>query len=503
METFIRVPRDAEFIIERLESHGYEAFVVGGCVRDACLGRIPADWDITTSATPDQVKQVFKKTIDTGIEHGTVTVMMHGTGYEVTTYRLDGEYEDNRHPKEVAFTSNLSEDLKRRDFTINAMAYNSRVGLVDQFDGIGDLKRGLIRCVGDAEERFDEDALRVMRAVRFSAQLGFDIEESTYQAIKNHKAFLKNISEERIRVELTKLVASAHADRVNVLYATGILEEILPELTPCFGCEQHTVHHIFDVGEHIVRSVMNMNFFFMNLSDEDGEKKSKYLSYVLQDMSTAQQEIFKTYLEKALAYSDPIVRDLSEKDRTILSMTMLLHDIDKPTCKTVDERGITHFYNHQVLGSEKSYRIMRKLTFDNESVGEAKKLILWHDYRDWDSLKKVRKNISKYGDGIYKLFLVQFADVLAQNPDKFEGKFEKLFDALEKVKEVLEAGVPLRVKDLKINGNDLINLGYEKGPAIGKALNDLLGSVLDNPELNEKEKLTEIARDALGNNWEK
>lgn len=222
METTIKIPKPAEEIIERLNSHGFEAYVVGGCVRDSLLGKAPQDWDITTSARPQEVKRVFGRTIDTGIAHGTVTIMRGKEGYEVTTYRIDGEYEDGRHPKDVFFTSNLEEDLKRRDFTINAMAYHPRTGLIDIFQGIQDLEQGRIRCVGSPQDRFTEDALRILRAVRFSAQLGFDIEPKTREAIKNIAPNLVHISKERIQMELTKLLLSDHPDYIKMVFEYGI-----------------------------------------------------------------------------------------------------------------------------------------------------------------------------------------------------------------------------------------------------------------------------------------
>lgn len=226
----IELPKDVRHIINVLMENGYEAYAVGGCVRDSILGRTPGDWDITTSALPMQVKALFRRTIDTGIQHGTVTVMLGKNGYEVTTYRIDGKYEDSRHPKSVEFTSNLVEDLKRRDFTINAMAYNDEHGIVDAFDGMGDLKRRIIRCVGKAHDRFDEDALRILRAVRFSAQLGFDIEDDTAKAAKELAPTLVKISRERIHTELNKLLLSDNPDYFSVVYDLGVMKIIIPEL---------------------------------------------------------------------------------------------------------------------------------------------------------------------------------------------------------------------------------------------------------------------------------
>ena len=233
----IEMPYEAEWIIDNIRSHGYEAFIVGGCVRDAVLGRIPGDWDITTSAKPEQVKEIFGKTVDTGLKHGTVTIIKHGSGYEVTTYRIDGEYLDGRHPETVEFTPDLREDLKRRDFTINAMAYSHETGIVDEFEGMEDLKRRVIRCVGCAKDRFTEDALRILRAVRFAAQLDFVIEDETYKAIAEIAPNLVHVSKERIQVELTKLLLSDHPEKIWMVDATGIAEYVTPGFTEVFERE--------------------------------------------------------------------------------------------------------------------------------------------------------------------------------------------------------------------------------------------------------------------------
>ena len=245
----LNIPSGAEIILNTLEQHGYEAYVVGGCVRDSILGRCPDDWDITTSASPEQVKALFRRTVDTGLQHGTVTVLIEKEGFEVTTYRVDGDYEDGRHPKEVRFTSNLKEDLKRRDFTINAMAYHPERGLVDLFGGVNDMEKKVIRCVGDPMERFQEDALRILRAVRFSAQLGFTIEASTKEAIGALAPNLKLVSAERIQVELVKLLVSPNPDYLRAAYETGVTAEFLPEFDVCMKTDQNTPHHCYTVGD--------------------------------------------------------------------------------------------------------------------------------------------------------------------------------------------------------------------------------------------------------------
>lgn len=254
----INLPEKVKYIIDRITEAGYEAYAVGGCVRDSILGREPDDWDITTSAKPQQIKALFRRTVDTGIAHGTVTVMLDREGYEVTTYRIDGEYEDHRHPREVVFTSQLVEDLRRRDFTINAMAYNESAGLVDAFDGMGDIRRGMIRCVGCARERFTEDALRILRALRFSAQLGYEIQEDTGEAIRELAPSLAAISAERIQTELVKLLLSHHPDYLRQAYEMGVTAVILPELDCCMKTPQNHPHHCYTVGEHILHSLLEV-----------------------------------------------------------------------------------------------------------------------------------------------------------------------------------------------------------------------------------------------------
>ena len=251
----IKMPAQAAKVIQTLEQHGFEAYIVGGCVRDSILGRTPGDWDITTSASPQEVKEIFDHTVDTGIEHGTVTVLMNHEPYEVTTYRVDGKYEDHRRPNEVHFTKSLREDLLRRDFTINAMAYNDNEGIIDMYDGMTDLKNQTIRCVGEAKKRFDEDALRILRALRFQAQLGFQIEEETEEAIKNQAKFLKDISAERIQVELEKLITSAHPEVLVNAYKLGVTKIIFPEFDIMMETPQNNPHHKYNVGIHTIEAM--------------------------------------------------------------------------------------------------------------------------------------------------------------------------------------------------------------------------------------------------------
>lgn len=434
----ITIPEKAEYIIKTIAAAGFEAYVVGGCVRDSILGRVPEDWDITTSAKPEQVKALFARTIDTGIQHGTVTVMLEKEGFEVTTYRIDGKYEDSRHPKEVTFTPNLTEDLRRRDFTINAMAYNNEVGLVDVFGGLEDIERKIIRCVGNARERFGEDALRIMRAIRFSAQLGYTIEDETCEAIKELAPTLEAISAERIRVELEKLLVSPNPDYLRYAYEMGITKVILPEFDVCMETPQNHPHHMYSVGEHVLHSL-----------------------------------------------------DKIEPDR-ILRLTMLFHDIGKPATISTDEEGINHFYEHHVVGEEMTRDILRRLRFDNDTINKVCKLVMYHDYGNSvvPDMRIVRRAINRVGEEMFPfLFPVKRADVQAQSDYMRQEKLDQV-DAWEQIyHEVMAKKQCVSLKDLAITGKDLIAEGYKPGPEIGQILNELLAMVLENPECNTREYL--------------
>ena len=432
----IALPEKVSFIINTLMQAGYEAYAVGGCVRDVMLNRTPMDWDITTSAKPHEVKQLFGHTIDTGILHGTVTVMLEQEGFEVTTYRIDGEYEDARHPKEVSFTSDLLEDLKRRDFTINAMAYNDTQGLVDAFDGVGDLKRGIIRCVGCATERFSEDALRMLRAVRFSAQLGFVLEEETKAAIVKLAPNIAKVSAERIQMELVKLLTSAHPEEIRTAYETGLTGVFFPEFDRMMETAQNNPHHCYTVGIHTLMALQGV-----------------------------------------------------EADK-VLRLTMLLHDVAKPVCHTTDENGIDHFYGHPQKGSEMARTILRRLKFDNDTTDRVSALVRWHDDNPQLSAKSVRRAISRIGVERYPaLFAVKRADTLAQSTYRREEKLAYL-DAYEALyREVMEKQQCLTIKQLAVSGSDLIEAGMQPGKEIGSVLKQLLELVLEDPELNTKEKL--------------
>lgn len=447
------IPEKVEYIIDSLTACGFEAYAVGGCVRDTIMQRIPQDWDITTSAQPFEVKELFRRTIDTGIEHGTVTVMIGNEGFEVTTYRIDGEYEDNRHPKSVEFTSNLIEDLKRRDFTINAMAYNHSQGLVDEFEGFGDLQKGVIRCVGEASDRFEEDALRMLRAVRFAGQLGFVIDEYTKSAIVEKASLLKNISAERIRVELNKLLLSPSPGKMRDAFYLGITKIVFPEFDEMLNTPQNNPNHIYSVGEHTLQSVKIMHQICFQKDEIDDRLQS------------------------------------------ILSWTMLLHDVGKPRTKTIEEDGWDKFPGHSEVGEEIAKGILRRLKFDNDTIQTTTRLIRWHGYKFILNPAAMRRAVYQIGEDIIKLlFLVKRADILAQNPDIQREKLSILEVAMKLYAEIEEAKECVNLKTLEVSGKDLIEIGYKPGKIIGEVLESLLDEVLEHPEENKKEKLLELAK---------
>ncbi|MCR4608949.1 MAG: CCA tRNA nucleotidyltransferase [Eubacterium sp.] len=438
----ITMPRKVAEIINELNTAGYEAYAVGGCVRDSILGREPSDWDITTSAMPEEVKAIFRRTVDTGIKHGTVTVLLGDDAFEVTTFRVDGEYTDHRHPEEVSFTRNLREDLLRRDFTINAMAYSDKTGIVDLYGGLEDIENKVIKAVGDPDARFDEDALRIMRAVRFAAQLDFTIEENTRQAIGRHTQFLKEVSAERIETELTKLIISDHPEKLIDAYELGITGVILPEFDMTMGVPQNNPYHRYDVGRHIIAVMQNT----------PATKKMRY--------------------------------------------TALFHDISKPECRTTDERGIDHFKMHAVLGADKAREIMRRLKMDNDTIYAVTRLIYWHDYGIKGDVTKrsLRRMMSKLGAENFPDYLaIRRADMAGQSDFRKEEKDEIYRNIEALYEEIIAEGDCLTIKDLAVNGGDIMKLGIPAGPKIGEILSYLLERVMDDPSLNEKSDLITLA----------
>lgn len=462
--TKICMPIGAEYIIEQLNKHGYEAYIVGGCVRDSLLDKNPNDWDITTSATPLQVKEIFKRTVDTGIQHGTVTVLVDKDivakgkpehagiySFEVTTYRIDGKYEDHRRPTEVLFTASLEEDLKRRDFTINAMAYNDTDGVIDIFGGIDDLNNHVVRCVGNPSDRFDEDALRILRAVRFAAQLGFEIAETTRVAMKEQAKYLRDISAERIQVELTKLITSDNPERLVEAYNLGITEIILPEFDEMMRTQQNNPHHLYSVGMHTIKVMENVP-------------------------------------------NTPAYR-----------YAALFHDVGKPACKHTGEDGIDHFYGHHKVSEKMAKDILRRLKMDNATINQVSRTVLYHDYgiswkADEISIKAFRRFVAKLGiENAADFFVIREADIAGQSDYRLEDKNKALNKMKELYNIIKEEAHCLKISDLAIDGKVLMDLGMKPGKDMGYMLSYLLELVLDEPKLNEKEKLISLVEDKLKN----
>ena len=431
------MPDNVQRILEKLRGGGYEGYLVGGCVRDCLLGRAPADFDVCTDATPEQMKVCFSglRLIETGLKHGTVTVLMDGEPVEVTTFRADGAYSDNRHPDSVRFVQNLSEDLARRDFTINAMAYAPIPGLVDPFGGQDDLNAGLVRCVGDARERFREDALRILRALRFASRYGFAVEEKTAAAMREGRALLANISVERILAELKGILVGPGAGEL-LRGFPEVFFAVLPELAPEYCFEQRNPNHIHDVWTHT--------------------------SYAV----------------------DAIRPDAA------LRLAMLLHDVGKPEKYFTDEAGTGHFYGHADAGSARADEILRRLKCDNATREEVVLLIAHHDMRPPQTDKGVRRLLSELGlEEFRRLIACWRADLDDRAPEIQErnlriiGVTEKLLDG------ILARESCFCLRDLAVNGDDLLSLGVPRGPAVGRALNELLSLVLDGEIQNEREAL--------------
>lgn len=436
MDVRIQMPNKVKTIIRTLQEHGYEAYAVGGCVRDSLLNQAPEDWDITTSATPEEMKSLFFKTIDTGIKHGTITVLLGKETFEVTTYRIDGKYEDGRHPREVKYTRSLKEDLLRRDFTINAMAYNEKDGLVDIFGGMDDLKAKKLRCVGDAKKRLSEDALRILRGIRFSAQLGFSIETATRNAMRELSSLLKRISAERIQAEFLKILLSPRPDMLREAYLLGITKEFIPEFDILMETEQETPHHMYTVGEHTLHALLNVR-------------------------------------------ADKVLR-----------LTMLFHDIGKPALKTIDEDGVAHFKQHPCKSAEIAEQVLRRLKFDNDTIRAVTKLVYYHDCRTTPTQKNVRKALNRIGEELFPLYLeVRRADMLAQSTYLREEKMRNIDETEAAFQEILRLNQCTSLKTLAVTGKDLIDAGMSPGKELGEMLQKLLELVIDDPELNTKEAL--------------
>lgn len=445
MRIKINIPTNANKLIHTLQSNGHQAYVVGGCVRDSILGREPNDWDICTSATPDEVMEIFKDeyVIPTGLQHGTVTVMLDGVGYEVTTFRLDGEYEDSRHPKEVKFTNSIIEDLSRRDFTINAMAYNDKDGLIDPFDGQKDLENKIIRCVGKAEDRFNEDALRMLRAIRFACQLGFEVHPSIGWQIGYTDMIksLNNISVERINGEFVKIIKTNQFYK-RLVWNHGVFSLFIPEFKDMIYFKQNNPWHIYDVFLHTVHAV-----------------------------------------EKC------------ESDDLIVRLAVLFHDIGKPHSCQEGEDGIRHFKGHGKVSAEITDVIMQRLRFDNETRNSVVELISYHDATIEVGKKYIKRWLNKIGEIQFRRLLeIRKADIKAQNPIYEKERLDKIQDIECLLEEVLQENECFTLKELAVNGNDLIEIGFKSNVELGTALHRLLDSVMEDEVPNSKDYLLELAK---------
>lgn len=435
----ITLPRPCADALRRLNDAGYEAYVVGGCVRDALLGKQPLDWDICTSARPDEMLSVFKgeKIIPTGIQHGTLTVLMKGMPLEITTYRIDGDYADHRRPENVAYTRDLAEDLARRDFTVNAMAWHPGEGLIDLYGGQADLERRIMRAVGDPLLRFEEDGLRLMRLVRFATVLVFDYDSATAAAAKASAHLLKHISKERIQVELNKMLLAPFVGKgLFDLREFGLLSEVVPLLCPSVDFDQQTNRHFLDVYEH-------------------------------------------TALATGLVEADLILR-----------LTMFLHDIGKPFTWQEGADGEDAFPAHEAIGAQLADRMLRRLKYDNATRREVVRLVAHHNDLLLPDRKLLRRRLSELGaDTLKRLIAVKVADINAHNIHNERAEVSLLFAEMEAiVDDILATGEPYRICDLALDGRDLLALGY-RGKAIGDTLSALLDLVVADPAENTRENL--------------
>lgn len=435
----VEVPAPVNYIIQELEKYGHEVYMVGGCVRDSVLGRKPHDYDICTSATPDEILKAFpdEEIIPTGLQHGTVTILINKEPFEVTTYRIDGDYSDNRRPDNVTFTKNLVEDLRRRDFTINAMAYNPKTGLIDPFNGMEDIKYKKIRCVGSAEDRFNEDALRILRAIRFEAQLGFAGLPETMFEIERQYDRLKNISIERINSEFCKIVASEQFCVELVLYP-NVFSLFIPELKDLIGFQQNNPYHAYDVFDHTVHAI-----------------------------------------EKC------------ESDDLVVRLAVFFHDFGKPHSYQDGEDGIRHFKGHGKVSAEITDSIMKRLRFDNETRNNVVELVYYHDATFEVGNKYVKRWLNKIGEKQFRRLLeIRKADIKGQKPDYEESRIEKVNNIENILEEILSEKSCFSLKDLAVNGNDVKEvMKLKEGKDIGYWLNEILKRVIDGELENNKDDL--------------
>lgn len=436
---------NANFIFDRLHSAGYECYAVGGCVRDSLRGVTPHDWDFATSALPDEIEQVFAdcRLVTIGKTYGTIAVVLDGAQYEITTYRVDGDYTDARHPDEVRFSRSLHDDLLRRDFCVNAMAYNPIDGLIDEFDGQTDLRYGVIRCVGDPAARFSEDALRILRALRFSSALGFTIEPATENALLQQKDALEGIAAERLREELVRLLCGENVAPVLRRYR-DVIAVFIPEIAGTFDFEQNNKHHNRDVYKHIVASVAGIR-------------------------------------------PDPVLRT-----------TMFFHDIGKPMSRRIDRNGVSHYKGHQTLGAAMTREILRRLACSNRFTDEVCTLIKWHDERFCAETVRIKRCLREIGeDQMRRLLEVQRADTLAQSIYMREEKLASLSATEDELDRIIRSGECYSLRMLAVTGTDMIHMGVSSGRMIGEVLDECLDCVIEGELPNDREALLPFVRSRI------
>lgn len=439
----MNLPNDAKRLIDLLISGGYQAYAVGGCVRDALMGRTGGDIDITSSATPEQLEALLCanniRYVETGLKHGTITAVINHIPYEITTFRSDGEYKDNRRPENVKYITELSGDLARRDFTVNAIAYNDIDGIVDLYGGRADIENRIIRAVGNPDKRFQEDALRIMRALRFSSVLGFKMEENTKRALFDNKDLLLNIAGERIYTELMKLLTGDSAEDVLLKYRE-VIAVIIPELKVCFDFPQNSKWHIYDVYTHTVKSVA------------------------------------------------------AAPEKDYLRLALLLHDIAKPYCRTTDENGQDHFKGHPAKGVEIAHNILKRFKVSNDVYNKVITLIEIHDLHITEKPSNIKGWLRRLGEELIFDFIdVKIADMQTHNLNLAQCELDALKRIKQQTKDIIESGEPYKISDLKINGNDLKQLGYS-GHEIAQELEKLIKIVSGNANCNTKEKLMHQAK---------
>lgn len=445
MSVQITPPQQVSAILEKLAKNGFEAYLVGGCVRDCLLGMDPIDWDLTTNARPEQVKKVFAAypVLETGIRHGTVTVLLDHVPIEVTTYRSDIGYTDHRHPDAVRFTPDLREDLARRDFTVNALAWSPETGFIDYFNGINDLAQRCLRCVGEASVRFEEDALRILRALRFSSVLGFSISPDTSAAIHQKKELLSFVAAERVQKELSRCLCGKNIQEILLDYP-DVLSLFIPQLSRMKGFEQHNPHHVYDILEHTAKAV-------------------------------------------SVIEPDPVLR-----------LAMLFHDTGKPDCFSIDEDGVGHFYGHAQKSVQIAKKALQTLRFDRTTIENVLFLVKYHDTMLPTERKGIKRWLNRFGETKLRLLLpVKYADTLALAPE-YHHRLSELHDFSEMLETLLQEQACFSVSQLAVNGNDLIQAGVTKGPQVGVALEFLLNAVIEEFVPNDREQLLKYWKEQKG-----